>query len=202
MVQSHNLLRGSYRNVLAVWESTSDEDKTNGALWYENARKIGRELDRVFALTPNSGAGILAALSPSTSWEINMREAWLFCENGWSRMQSRANNLKALRIGSGEAPLDVLGGNKVRAFYQCIIDSFDKRACIDRHAVAVYMGRPVPDREIKWLARVGIYERIAAAYQRVADQFGVAVEVVQATTWEAWRSENQWKWRNGVKLGA
>lgn len=201
-IRSHNVLRGSYRNVLAVWQSTSDDDKTAGAQWYRTARELGKSLDSEFDLKPNSGAGILAALSPSMSWENNQIEARALIENGWSRMQSAANNQKALKIKRGDDPLEVLGGNKVRAFYACIVDRDDKRACIDRHAVAVYMGRHISDREQKGLERVGIYDRIANAYQRVADQYGVAVEVVQATTWTAWRSENQWAWRDGVRLGA
>lgn len=201
-IQSHNVLRGSFRNVLAVWNATSDDDKSAGAQWYQTARKLGKSLDHEFKLRPNSGAGIIAALSPSMSWENNQIEARSLIVAGWSRLQSAANNHKALRIKAGANPLDVLGGNKVRAFYACIVDADDKRACIDRHAVAVYMGRHISDREQKGLERVGIYDRIANAYQRVADMFGVAVEVVQATVWTAWRSENQWAWRDGVRLGA
>lgn len=184
-----DVLTGTVENIVDVWNRASDQRKIDGALWYDDARQIGRDLDETFKLASGSGAGILAALSPSTAWTVNVSEAWALCENGWSRRQSKANNLKALSIRDGASPDEILGGNKVRAFYACIVDNDQKRACIDRHAVSVYVGRHVTDAEQKGLARVGVYDRIAEAYQTAADQIGVSVEVVQAVTWVQWRAE-------------
>ena len=189
MYKNTDVLAGDVSNVIAVWNRASDQRKIDGALWYEDARQIGRDLDRTFDLRDGSGAGILAALSPSTAWEVNVSEAWALCKSGWSRRQSKANNVKALAIRDGANPDDILGGNKVKAFYACIVNNDAKRACIDRHAVAVYVGRHVTDAEQKGLSRVDVYDRIAEAYQLAADQIGVSVEVVQAVTWVQWRAE-------------
>jgi hypothetical protein len=187
MTQTHNVLRGSYRNIAKVWARASHTAVADGFKWYETANEIGATIDRVHGFRDGTGAGILAALSPQKAWDVNVSLAWQLSETGYCG-HTRNNVDKANRIRSGENPLDVLGGRKVRAFYSCIV-GVDSEACIDRHAVSIYMGRHCTDRELKLLARVGVYDRIAAAYQRVADENDVPVYVVQAVTWVQWRIE-------------
>ena len=187
MAQTHNVLRGSHRNISKVWQRASQDAINHGFEWYETANRIGAEIDRTFGFRPNTGAGILAALSPQKNWDVNISLAWQLAETDTCG-QTKANVAKALRIKRGENPLDVLGGRKVRAFYSCIV-GVESEACIDRHAVSIYMGRHVSDVELKMLARVGVYDRIANAYATVAEAENVPVYVIQAATWVQWRVE-------------
>lgn len=185
--QTHNVLRGSHKRIRAVWDRATHESIASGFDWYSEAQRIGEDIDRTHNLRDGSGAGILAALSPQKSWPVNISLAWELVETG-NCGQMRANVVKALRIRAGESPLDVLGGRKVRAFYSCILGT-DSEACIDRHAVSIYMGRHCADSDLKLLSRVGVHDRIAGAYQTVADAVGQPVHVVQAVTWVQWRAE-------------
>jgi hypothetical protein len=145
------------------------------------------------------GAGVVAALSPSCEWDVNLRCAMalvrsrgLRSSDDDTRFQSRVNCGKGARILSGELPLDVLGGAKVRSFYVCILDPSDPTAvCVDRHAAAVAYGFTMSDKQmsraVAVLASVDRYEAIAEAYRAVASARGLLPLEVQAVTWVAWR---------------
>jgi hypothetical protein len=99
--------------------------------------------------------------------------------------------MKVTSILSGTPPLDVLGGNKVRAFYSTIIDPHgDVTPVIDRHAFDIAVGHRYGDKRRKPLARKGVYELFAAAYRRAAILAGVSAPQIQAITWVAWREAN------------
>ena len=76
--------------------------------------------------------------------------------------QTKVNNNKALRILNGEHPLEVLGGLKVVPFYKAILNpEGDNPTVVDRHASAVYMGRPLAESELNKLQSPVIYKRIS-----------------------------------------
>ena len=58
---------------------------------------------------------------------------------------------------------------------------------IDRHAVAVYMGRTVTDKEIKALESPKVYNRIVRAYMKASELTGINHHALQAMTWTQWR---------------
>jgi hypothetical protein len=165
-------------------------------------------------------AGVIAALSPRLAWRKNVEYAELAYMT-YAAMQREAegfknltpevreaifvgmiptlngNARKAYRILSGEAPEDVLGGPKVRAFYFTIVDPSDARAVVvDRHAVSIAYNRPLNDDEIsKALGRKAAYDAVSKLYRRAARIISAELgEVwtpaqVQAATWTYWRRE-------------
>ena len=190
-------------NIAAVLDLATAQDYADGISWYRRARRtagvIGRLLGYKGAKAYRQGAGIIAALSPSCEWDRNVSVAFAVVRNGgeWradddSKYQSRANIDKARAIMLGARPLDVLGGDKVRNFYACIIEPSNSYAvCIDRHAAAVAYGRTLSEREmsnaVAVLATVSRYEAIADAYRAVAAARGLLPMDVQAITWVTWR---------------
>jgi hypothetical protein len=90
-------------------------------------------------------AGVLAALSPQVSWKRNVELAESAIVSHLSGLpitgQTGDNCAKAQRVLDGSSPLDVLGGLKVRAFYQCILAKGQTDSvCIDRHALRRWYG--------------------------------------------------------------
>ncbi len=180
-------------NILACHDRASESVRADGRRWYPAARDIAATLDPD---APERAAGVIAALSPQTSWSENVRLARrayatgradghirLFC--------ARANAIK----NNGETPLSVLGGKKVRSFFTLIADPYDwYTVCVDRHAVAVALGRTLSDRERKILERVGVYDYIADAYRIAAHSLGIAPHELQAITWLEWRRETAAGW--------
>jgi len=145
---------------------------------------------------PNRAAGIIAALSPQTSWPRNLGLAARMYADGRLNGGALSRSVtRATAIYHGAEPLNVLQGPKTRAFYRLIADPDDPdTVCIDRHAIDVAVGErlSVLDRESRYpLNRHNWYERFATVYRAAARQLAVTPSVVQATTWtvqtDRWR---------------
>ena len=184
-------LHGSYNNILEL--KITKANQSSGSKWYKEANDIAYSLGKLAGFsTPirrvQVGAGILAALSPQTEWGDNIHMAHMIVGGGMATGQTKVNNEKALKILSGEHPLEVLGGLKVVPFYKAIVNPLgDNTPVIDRHAAAVYMGRPLSERELSFLSSPVINRRIGGAYIKAASQQGVHPNTLQAQSWLQWR---------------
>lgn len=179
-------------NIVATFYSATDDDTAAGMGWYAMAHA---QAARISGGNVETGAGVIAALSPQIGWNENVRIAGKAFADDKASGQTTANCVKADRIMFGYgAPLDVLGGNKVRAFYAAIVDPNHPTAVVvDRHAFDIAVGRVTDNATRGVLSRVGVYELFADAYRQAADilsaQFGTTISpsAVQAVTWLAWR---------------
>lgn len=186
-------------NVLAVYNGASAQNIREGLSWYLDAHNLAYLLAK--SLPPRKygtkplythpcAAGIIAALSPMNHWENNKRKAWQLIqqEGDGTGCGLLTNVRKAERIYFGEAPLDVLGGNKVRAFYQTILDpTGDVTPVIDRHAFDIAIGERTDDERRSALRRKGVYDSFADVYRDAARAVGIGAPQMQAITWVAWR---------------
>lgn len=171
-------------NILATYASSTDQDREEGTLWYPLAHLFAATVGKG---SVTKGAGIIAALSPQTSWPLNKRLA-LAARSGRITGHTGINCRKALECRQGHNPLDVLGGNKVRAFYTLIADPWNAYdVVIDRHAFDCALGYVTDNRTRKILERKGGYDYVAAAYRKAAAELGILPHVLQATVWLTWR---------------
>lgn len=171
-------------NILTAFDRASDKDIEDGLTWYESAKAFAQTLTPD---NPATGAGIIAALSPMTSWPENMRKASMLVDTG-STYGLPANIAKAQRILNGESPLDVLKGLKVRAFYLNIMGVNSHEAVtIDRHAIDVAHGRVMSDAERSpWFGKRKNGE-LVQAYLNAARPIGITGAQLQAIVWVYWR---------------
>lgn len=169
---------------------SSATDRFDGMTWYSNARVLAE------TLSPNNvsrGAGVIAALSPMTSWPLNVKRATEVFDTGTTKGLSK-NVAKAERIFNGEDALDVLSGDKVRAFYLNIMGDHSVDAVtIDRHAIDVACGIVQSDADRAKAIRG------KAGYRTVANMYVEAARVIsfkgpvlspaqlQAIVWVYWR---------------
>jgi len=178
-------MRPTTPNIVKIYRAATEAHVAEGLEWYRHAHRLARELD---PQNPRRGAGVIAALSPRESWTRNVMLATeLYTTGGELLHGTLSSNLdKARRIYAGEDPLDVLGGDKVRAFFTLINNPADAgTVCVDRHAFDVAVGRKTDDKARQILGRKGMCERFARAYRRAAEQLGVTPAQVQAVTWVA-----------------
>lgn len=181
--------------VLEVWNLATDSEIEDGMAWYDDAHEIAETMD---PFDPNRAAGVIAALSPRLDWGRNVMLAQrayrafqqdpTMKTHKWGTLGSNAE--KAHRILKGEAPEDVLKGDKVTAFYAAIVDG--SGVVIDRHAFDVAMGRVTNDETRGALSRKGVYDAFAVRYIMAAesltnDGYPVTPAQVQAVTWTVWR---------------
>lgn len=177
----------SVSNVLAVYNGANATNMREGLSWYLDAHNEARILTPG---NPSKGAGILAALSPMNGWENNKNKArQLIAQNGdGSGCGLYRNVAKAVEIYKGANPLDILGGDKVRAFYSTILDPFgDIDPVIDRHAFDIAVGERTDEKRRGILSRKGVYAEFAAVYRDAAKVAGIGSAQMQAITWVAWR---------------
>lgn len=174
--------------ITTLVRSADASELAYGLSWYEDAHTAAFEIADEFGLSVDQVAGVIAALSPQTNWPDNLRKARQLVETG--ETYGLGNGIaKAKRILAGESPLDVLGGPKVRAFYETLADPLSATSVvIDRHAFDAAAGEVTNDRTRKSLERKGEYERIADIYRDAARLLGLRPHVVQAITWAVWRN--------------
>ncbi len=183
------------RRILSVFRSADAEQLAAGLDWYPTALGHAESIARDNRLTVAQGAGIIAALSPQVSWGFNLEWAHEIAEGsiinrGFSLSMGRA---LMIQRNPDMDPLSILGGNKVRAFYACILSAgITDAVCVDRHAIDIAQGA-------RFSAPNGIgtrlYRETAQAYRSAALRLTVTGEApyltapqLQAITWTTWRA--------------
>lgn len=174
-------------NILAVLDQATRGERRAGAAWYDEAQNLAWQIS---PLDMNKGAGVIAALSPNTSWERNKELAIRAFADGEASGTLSANVAKANAImaDTSATPLDILSGPKVRNFYMAIVGNWNA-VCVDRHAM-----------EVAYATRYKNDERPSLTpkqYDAIADQYrGAAAWLtnlpykpaqLQAITWLVWR---------------
>jgi hypothetical protein len=191
----------SHAYILATFFHASAQERADGASWYDRASVAAAEIAAECSLSISGVAGVVAALSPNNRWERNCADAERLCrlytaggaESAAACVVSTygANKAKALRVLAGEPPLTVLGGLKVRAFYECIIGSTTS-VCVDGHAYAIWAGERIATTQTPKIS-AKLYAAISAAYIQAADTVNAVTGAsysaaqVQAITWLTWR---------------
>ena len=85
--------------------------------------------------------------------------------------------------------MDLSRANKTKSFYLAIMNPNNHWSdpVLDRHAVAVYMGRVVSDRELRLLDSYKVYSKVEKAYLKACKVVGINRHMLQAITWTQWR---------------
>lgn len=170
-------------NVLNTYIAASDDEVTAGMTWYDDANALALELspDNVWR-----GAGVIAAFSPRVKWDQNIVLARRAFKNGVASGHTNAMCNIANRILNGEHPLDVMKGEKTRAFTAAIADPANSTiATIDRHAYNIATGESVSEPKIG----KRLYRELAAAYTDAANYVGISTPQIQAITWVKYRND-------------
>lgn len=181
-------------NVLAVYNGATAHQIREGLTWYHDAHNFARILaggnsgQFGFDAKVARAAGVIAAISPNTSWSANKTLARKAYVTGGAGVGFPDKVTKVTRILSGEHPLDVLGGDKVRSFYSTILDPHgDTRPTIDRHAFDIAVGERRDESDRGALGRKGVYEVFADVYRDAARIAGIGAPQMQAITWVTWK---------------
>ena len=193
----------TYGSILAVFFAATDFETINGANWYATAQDAAATMAQRYSLSADTVAAVIAALSPNNRWERNLKDAdnliSAYILGGYSdavKVKSSTyglNKTTALKILEGAAPLEVLGGLKVRAFYGCIMGQ--DAVCVDGHAYAIWRGERISTSSTPKIS-AKLYASIVADYIRATDTINNVLggqyqpRQVQAITWLAWRRLN------------
>lgn len=178
-------------NIVTVFNSASPDQERRGRTWYQTAHDMAEMISGGDVV---AGAGVLAALSPQTSWDENVKRAARAFAEGKPSGHTGANLVKAARCMAGEDPATVLPmESKTGHFYRCIVDPDTQDAvCIDRHAHDVAVGERWGDDVDRGLGSKKRYAILANAYREAARVLGVSPATVQAVAWVVQVDEFRW----------
>jgi hypothetical protein len=186
-IQASYRTRETYvHNIIRTFQSATPGRLQAGRNWYPQAHEIARIITNDGDVV--KGAGVIAALSPQTSWWMNVELATDAFENRVAGRHVRDACRKANRIMAGEDPRTILPmRRKTGQFYLCISDPSDTEpVCVDRHAHDVAVGRAFGGAG-RGLGAHGRYSLIAECYREAGHRLGEVPSVVQAVTWVVWR---------------
>jgi hypothetical protein len=189
------------RNILKTYRSATDAQRLQGMTWYDTAHALAVDLD---PQNVTRAAGVISALSPRETWEVNQRLAIRLYVDGPLTTGTLPDSIrKANAIYGGADVATTLNGKKTVAFAATIADPADPFAVVvDRHAVSVALARCSADADASVLSRKGGYEWYADAYRKAAKRAGVSPSQMQATTWVVWRQTAIRTAANNVRLAA
>jgi hypothetical protein len=169
------------RNVLREFRAT---DGVTGFDWYYRALEMAHDMTGPHVSLAQA-VGVIAALSPQTQWWQNVMLARQVISAGAMVQGHTGDTMRKVNaILSGTAPLDALGGLKVRSFYQNILDGgMGDGVTIDRHAWRTAMGRnELGKRNAVPTDRA--YRAAAEAFERAAEIVGNYTPAqLQAIVW-------------------
>lgn len=189
------------RNILSVYIRANEYDRAEGMHWYGNAYTSARVIAHKHGISVSQSIGVISAMSPGLNWGLNLIQAEELIKAYMSGLRGndlprlgtygRRNIVKACRILDGEKPLDVLGGDKVRSFYQNILSPTGITAVtIDRHA----KGLAVRSNSVKGataetdsIVTPAEYPYYARHYIKLAERLGLIPNQLQAICWVTWR---------------
>ena len=172
-------------NILKVWRFATPDQLARGRSWYRTAQQLAEVMADG---DTRAGAGVIAALSPQSAWDYNVRLAAQAFETGQPAGHLGDALRKAGRIMNGEDPLTVLPSeSKTWNFFRAIVDPEDAEAVvIDRHAHDIAVGETY-GRQERGLSSKRRYATLALAYRIAAQQLDEIPSTVQAATWVVWR---------------
>ncbi len=186
------------KNIEQYLLLATEAEQINGKQWYTEAYNFCKDTSIKTGIEIEKIAGIVSALSPQTSWELNKKYTHLFISNKYVAKPANAKD-KAGKIKSDLKSiidiLTILNGRKTQAFFINIIKPTENTGyvTIDRHAVAICIQKPAkvsPLADTEYTKHVSTeqkYNCIAEAYKKIAKKYNLLPQDLQAITWLTYR---------------
>lgn len=181
-----NTLVRQYVNAHEAMQRVSPDLLKSGSQWYDRANEHAARIGKLAGGDDTMGAGIIAALSPNTGWEQNLRNAESVARTGTASGLPVAVG-KASRILQGESPTDVLKGLKETPFFHNILNpDSPEHVTIDRHMHDAGIGREFGNasRGLGTVSRVNTFQ---SAGKAASSHLGYETPSrFQASLWLPW----------------
>lgn len=179
--------QGSVENLLAVWNQTPEDVRQSGERWYLDAQNAICDIARRHGKSRQAIAAAVAILSPSLSWEDNLRAVEVLLDG--RKPQGYGRNVEKARLALAGAPPEmVVTGFKVRAFYDNILWPGEAEvAVVDRHMLRAWLGRT--DERGSFACSPALTRQAADHIKAGARRVGYSISAFQAAVWLQVRKE-------------
>lgn len=201
-------------NILRVYNSANEDEKLE--FWYKDAFDFCfnlavsyniRDKKKSEKMSLAQVCGIVAALSPLTSWERNKQLAVEFFD---LLDVGRPNDLKCLGLSKEKALkiaalpkyhktlvdqnliFEVLNGRKICAFFENILHfKTSNKVTVDRHALSICLGFKLSTKQFESHSTTkNQYQFFSNCYLIAAKKLGISPLQVQSVTWVVWRDRS------------
>ena len=185
------------KNILQVYKQCTDDEIAHGMRWYAEAKEKAYVICDQYELPLHVVVGVIAALSPTNKWNMNLRNAEdmcrIFTDGGYvedckpstyKTMRDKAWSILKSMPDTKTEVATILNGLKITDFFWCIMG--DDTCVIDGHAwcIANYDRRKLQD-----VPNIGkkLRQELQEAYVLAAVEHGMKAYQMQAATWVAWK---------------
>ena len=175
-------------NIKKTYKFSLDTEFNN---WYQEANDFGMDVSKLFDIPLSKVLGVVSVLSPLKEWNNNKKLAIEFISSG-DCGHMKNNKLKADKILmahssiSDDDILKILSGPKTSRFYMNMMyPNNGTGVTIDRHAIAIAIGRNATEKEQVMSDKV--YTFVEDCYKMTAYRLGLTPLHLQSITWQAWK---------------
>ena len=151
---------------------------TEGAVWYLRARQCARTLSRRYNVPLDTVAAIIAVTSQRVTWKYNLT-CTVRALKGQEIRHLGQVVAKVAKLMDGQAPANVVSGQKIRAFWRAILGDRDA-VVLDSWMMGAIGVKTLTPKQ---------YEIVANNLRLEAKRAGVAPSTFQAVVWCALRNE-------------
>ena len=173
----------SVRNIIKIYELCEAPTQ-----WYQDANLYAAKLAQEYNYTTAQICGVIAAFSPLKSWTENKVITELYLKSGKCKHTKTMKNKAAaiLKTTDIEEIAVILNGNKITSFFLNMLQPNNTEAVtIDRHAIAIILGRPIKENEGNFTDKQYLF--FVNCYKIAAKKLDIVPSLLQSATWEKWR---------------
>lgn len=192
-------LETAVKNIQAVLDAATSEERRSGPDWYEVARQQCEAMAVEHNLPLATVVAVVAALSPNNKWQRNVADAATLIKAylgghdilsvkvcTYHTMRAKAWDILASRAVTNEELIKQLNGRKIVSFFRNIMGD-RASVTIDGHARNIAYAERLSLTGSKFTIGVREYRLLSEAYSEVGIVNGLKAYEVQAITWMAWR---------------
>jgi|TARA_R110000764_G_scaffold219761_1_gene307543 hypothetical protein len=186
-----------YSNIIKVYKQANASELQHGLTWYAEAKDAAQVIADKYQLPLHIVIGVIAALSPTNNWTMNLRNGDDMCriftqggyvedtkpstyktmrDKAWHILQSMPHDLGGVVF--------ILNGPKISDFAQCIAG--EDVCVIDGHAWCIANDDRRVMQEVPNIGKKLRLE-LQKAYSKAGKKHGLTAYQMQAATWVAWR---------------
>jgi len=199
-------------NIMKVYNVSLESEKND---WYKEANVFGSQVSEFLSgfmsrdVSKRQVLGIVSALSPLKEWSKNKDLAVDLIMSGdcghMQRNKQKALDILNLQYTGNGHPMDsqrdevfkeenvyyddeilkILNGDKTKRFYLNMVYPSGGGVTVDRHAIAIAIGRTATDKEQSISSAV--YTFLEDCYIMTSETLGLTPLHLQSITWQAWK---------------
>lgn len=169
------------QNIGDIWLQHKLEDYKNGSRWYKDANGFSLSLASKYNVQPFVAAGVISALSPMKSWDLNKKiseRALKYHTLRGLHWYVQVKKVKKIKYCTDITEIDsILGGPKTTNFFHNIYDPSDIQwLTVDTHMSMIALGKAQ-----KFTPKQ--YNFIKEEYRKFAEKIGMNPISLQASLW-------------------